>query len=103
MSFGRYRAGSIRMRTATRARASSRSSSSRIAIARPEQTLKISPGAAALEDQPVRAHRVANVGEIAARVEIADRDLRLPLARSMSAMRRAKPDAAKNGSCRGPK
>ena len=57
----------------------------------------------ALENQLVGAHRVAHVGEIAPRVEIADRDLRRPASRSMSAMRRAKPEATKYGSCRGPK
>ena len=36
---------------------------------------------AAFEDQPVGADRVAHVGEIAARVEVADRDLRLAAAR----------------------
>ena len=61
-------------------------------------------GRAAFEDQRVGAHRVAHVGEIAPRLEVADRDLRLPsVPRSMSAIRRAKPDAAKCGSCRGPK
>ena len=35
-------------------------------------------GRAAFEDQPVGANRVAHVGEIAARVEVADGDLRLP-------------------------
>ena len=62
----------------TRARDSRRRADRRIAIARPEQTLYGRPGDAPLDDEPVGAHRVAHVGEIAARVEVADRDLRRP-------------------------
>ena len=50
----------------------------RCAIARPEQTLYGRPGCAVLEDQAVGAHGVADVGQIAPGVEIADRDFRRP-------------------------
>ncbi len=37
----------------------------------------MTPGLTALEDQLIRAHGVADIGEVALRLEIADRDLRL--------------------------
>ena len=52
-----------------------------MATARPEQTLYGAAGLAALGDRLVGANGVAHVGQIAARVEIADLNLRLPAAR----------------------
>ena len=62
----------------TRARASIMSSRSRIAMARPVQTLYGAARRAALEDQPIGANGVPHVGEVPLGLEIADRDLRRP-------------------------
>ena len=74
VSFGRYRFGSTRTSTGTRLSAASPSSTSRILRAVPRADVVDDARAAPVDDVSIRAHRVADIRQIAHRIEVADFD-----------------------------